>query len=1618
MKRLISFALTLCMVFSLFAVPTSGLASSRKFLVAEGYNEIATGKVPESTTDISETALVREFSEGKSKAVELAAYGDAYINYSIESESRVLSVYADLKFEGNYSATSFYAINASGAKFNLATIDETGKLFAGDGRLSARFPKGIASSLQITYDMDLKKATIYMGGKCVESNRYMGSKAYTEVAGFGIETLASEKSGLYLDNFAIFEGSDKIKSSDIPKKGYNPEVYAVINPGELEEYVGDTIFYTRTFDEENRPEFDGLSYTKNGLTTVEQDSIKGDKHIKLKKESAENTIMFTGGSGARYVVMSADISTSSNTPSGGLIYGYLGGAYNLFVKVGATGGVSTTLNDALATIAPNKWVNIAIAVDKKTQKFNIYIDGELKKEKVVFSNKSVNDITMFVIGGKGAGASGDLLVDNILVYEGKEPREIDASVRKSLLPSDNIAVSYLGTNRVFNPFSGIMHINRVKSVVKHEVIREKNDAVIYAHSDDLKTFFGENVSFGTPHATEADYYNVEETGINSKYLLQKIDTRLMIFNTIPVNIAEEKHAEILRYMSTTRPKAAELTALFNEKSAGQHPRILINQNDLDRILSLYKTDPYMKKWGDSVIARAEEMLTEPEYKYIVTAEHTSPDVMKARIDLPSISMAYLITKDQRYLDRAWSFIDNACNLETWNRRSQLQQGEMGYVIAIAYDWLFDYWTDAQKKRIEDKLYEEGLKYTEKIYYGDYTGIPDGAEKGWWGATNNWNFVCNATGIGMAVALYDLYPDVSISLIENAVHSMEYASQSFYPHGAWSEGASYWDYAATFLISAILTCRSTFGTDFGLSKFPAFDKSGWYGVNVAMSTGIHPMGDSGTNFVTSPASLFVATEYDDAALLSAKFDEMERLNKDSTEISGTFLTMIYYNHELASEGPKMPLDTYMEGSEVVVLREDWYNSGAASVAVSGGNNTRNHGHMDIGTFTIDMGGERFANCTGTEAYNLSGMFSGKRYYYYRNRTEGHNLYVINNDNTLEHFGAVRSAFAPNEILVSKARGAIGKVDLSEAYAPWTNSAVRGYMLSDDRRSVTIRDEISLKQPDSDIHWGFHTKAKVESINGNSAVLSKNGKKVLVTVSTNAPGLAFKEVEPSTINEACAAEVKSGDNKTAGYRKLALVGKASGDLVISVKFKQYDDDMISPAPVDLPISQWTIPDGEVTPLPDVKAIYIDGTLVENFSPDVTGYSKLVSIKETVIPTVTAEADTRVEVTQAPDFGGDAIIRVYAADNNNVYKTYRVNIYKLPPLKDVNGLPRYNVAEVTASAIPEPQNGPTNVVDGDRSTRWAANGQSGHWITLELDDTYPINKVGVSWHSGDSRKYKYAIEVSADGVNWTQIYSGESSGTTNNAEYIDGNGVMARFVRYVAYGNNQNEWNSITEIEVLGGTGNGTITAPAEVKKEGPWKIATVGDSLTQGFIGESGTWSKDESYPMIMAGLLGDGYEVKNFGLSSHGIYSGHKYPYTTKPEYTASLEYNPDAVIIMMGTNDAKTEYWDTIKGSYRDIYKQFVQSYLNLPSKPKVILGIPTPVFGDGNFAKDRPAEIMNEMRSIIQSVASELGLKTVNFYDMMKTRESDFPDGLHFNRNGATTVATEFKNAVTEALK
>ena len=193
------------------------------------------------------------------------------------------------------------------------------------------------------------------------------------------------------------------------------------------------------------------------------------------------------------------------------------------------------------------------------------------------------------------------------------------------------------------------------------------------------------------------------------------------------------------------------------------------------------------------------------------------------------------------------------------------------------------------------------------------------------------------------------------------------------------------------------------------------------------------------------------------------------------------------------------------------------------------------------------------------------------------------------------------------------------------------------------------------------------------------------------------------------------------------------------------------------------------------------------------------------------------------------------------------------------------------------------------------------------------------------------------------------------------------------------------------------------PNKAEKEGQIKVACVGDSVTYGF--GITPWTNN-NYPAVLQQMLGDNYCVKNFGYSGRTLQSIGDRPYINEKLYQETLDYQPDIVIFMLGSNDSKPFNWD--KENFMKEYKEVVESYINLESKPKVYVIAPPPVFEvDGrvkyNIQKD---VIANEIVPAVKQLAEEMGLPCIDMYSVFEGKPELFSDGCHPNIEGAKLFA------------
>ena len=182
----------------------------------------------------------------------------------------------------------------------------------------------------------------------------------------------------------------------------------------------------------------------------------------------------------------------------------------------------------------------------------------------------------------------------------------------------------------------------------------------------------------------------------------------------------------------------------------------------------------------------------------------------------------------------------------------------------------------------------------------------------------------------------------------------------------------------------------------------------------------------------------------------------------------------------------------------------------------------------------------------------------------------------------------------------------------------------------------------------------------------------------------------------------------------------------------------------------------------------------------------------------------------------------------------------------------------------------------------------------------------------------------------------------------------------------------------------------------------RVACIGDSITWGFT-LLNPWK--QSYPALLQEKLGEEYEVRNFGYNDASARFDADTPYVNKRVYRESLAWNPDIVLLMLGTNDTKKRNWDP--EVFRRDYRRIVESYRALPSSPRIVLIAPIRIF----LLMGRPLlglypDTMEQgVRPAIREIAADMGLELIDLQDLF-IDSTYCRDGIHPQKTGARMLA------------
>lgn len=513
-----------------------------------------------------------------------------------------------------------------------------------------------------------------------------------------------------------------------------------------------------------------------------------------------------------------------------------------------------------------------------------------------------------------------------------------------------------------------------------------------------------------------------------------------------------------------------------------------------------------------------------------------------------LSMAWRLTDDERYLDRAVAEMDAVSAFSDWNQSHFLDVAEMAAGVAIGYDWLYHELTPDQRARYQSAMLDKALTLglnTDQRYTS------------WISRSNNWNQVCHGGLTLAALAIAgEAGGDVPERIVVQALANIGHAMQEYEPDGGYPEGAGYWDYGTTYNVLFLEALQSALGSQFKVTDpFPGFLETAEFRAQMNTPAGMrYNFGDNTTSQTASPTLFW----FNHPLVNRMEYDFM-RQTVPSIKPTGRshggrmipFQLIWLSRADLNGEGVMLPLAAAWRGKNpVAIFRTSWSDPNASMVTLKGGQAHFNHGHMDAGSFIYEADGVRWALDLPRGSYHHFesqgvGLWemtqNGDRWTLKAWNTLGHNLlrfpgFNPDVDGGCDWLGQDLESTAPSI-----------SVDLTALYPQFYDTHHREVKLHEDG-SARIVDVVTGLLAPVNPQWTLLTKAGIKT-DATGATLTLDGKTLRVTADC-AQDLQFTW-------ESAEKPLRPEDIPYPGVKRLIIEPQIrNGDLELTVRLTPVD------------------------------------------------------------------------------------------------------------------------------------------------------------------------------------------------------------------------------------------------------------------------------------------------------------------------------------------------------------------------------------------------------------------------------------------------------------------------------
>lgn len=191
----------------------------------------------------------------------------------------------------------------------------------------------------------------------------------------------------------------------------------------------------------------------------------------------------------------------------------------------------------------------------------------------------------------------------------------------------------------------------------------------------------------------------------------------------------------------------------------------------------------------------------------------------------------------------------------------------------------------------------------------------------------------------------------------------------------------------------------------------------------------------------------------------------------------------------------------------------------------------------------------------------------------------------------------------------------------------------------------------------------------------------------------------------------------------------------------------------------------------------------------------------------------------------------------------------------------------------------------------------------------------------------------------------------------------------------------------------------------------KVACIGNSITFGYLLPDRTVN---AYPFQLQRLLGDDYEIGNFGNSGATLLNhGHK-PYMSLPEWKAALEFRPDVAVVHLGVNDTDPRNWPNFKDEFYGDYMELIDSLRSANPDVRIIIARLTPLRAGHARFETGTRDWRLQIQQAIERIALAADVELIDFDAPLRDRQKLIFDNVHPNAEGAGIMAETVRKAIT----